>query len=85
MDAILWMWTSTNLLVGSSEKHSLKEKLVEYLGRHSPHGQIQDLLVEVSLSMYKMEQIQKASVVFIMISYMPDTETEGKRKWQFNI
>lgn len=43
----------------------------EYLGRGRIHGQIQDLLMEVSLSVHKVEQIQKVSVLFIMVSYMP--------------
>lgn len=40
--------------------------------------------MEVSLSMHKMEQIQKDSVLFISVSYMPYTGMDsGERgEWQ---
>lgn len=41
--------------------------------------------MEVSLSMHKMEQIQKDSVLFISVSYMPYTGMDsGGKKWQLS-
>lgn len=51
------------------------------LGRGSIHGQIQHLLMEVRLSMQKMEQIQEASVIVIAppVTYIQEqTARRGK-------
>lgn len=74
------MWKISTLLIVSSLSYSLNARLSEYLGRESVHGQIQDLLMEVGLSMHKMEQIQKASVVFIMVFHMPYTGIDSREK-----
>ena len=60
--------------------YPLRDKLSD-LGRDSIHGQIQHLLMEICLSMEKMEQIQEASVIIITLSCDTYTRTEaGKGK-----
>lgn len=64
----------------SSVRYSRNARLPEYLGRKSIHAQIQDLLMEVCLSMHKMEQIQKASVIFVTVSCTPHTGVDSREK-----
>lgn len=78
------MWKSATLLSASLQTQFLSDKLLD-LGRGGIHGQIQHLLMEVRLSMQKMEQIQEASVIFITLSCDTHTGTDSREREKLNI
>ena len=85
MDAILWVWKSNTLLIISSVRYFLNAKISEYLGRENIHGQIQDLFMEASLSLHKMEQIHKASVVVVIITIFYATHRNRHREMKMTV